>query len=248
MSSFGHGPALVATFDMASGERFDRHTHDRHQLVWAASGVVVADTEAGRWVLPPSRALWIPAGVPHETSASGQAVLRSVYLDPSRCPVRWVRPTAVGATPLFAELVGRLDAAGLTPPQRRRTEAVLVDLMEPLVVTTLGSRMPTDPRARDVARALLAEPGDQRSLDRWAVAVGASARTLARLFRHDTGVSFGQWRTSTRMQAALPLLGAGEPVSRVAGLVGYESASAFVSAFRRATGVTPGEYFGSGPA
>ena len=39
------------------------------------------------------------------------------------------------------------------------------------------------------------------------------------------------------------MLVAGEPVSRVAGRVGYDTPSAFVAAFRRETGQTPGSFF-----
>jgi AraC-like DNA-binding protein len=73
--------------------------------------------------------------------------------------------------------------------------------------------------------------------------VGASGRTLAREFVAEAGVPFGRWRTLLRLQAALSMLAAGQPVSRVAGRVGYENPSAFVAAFRRQTGLTPAAYF-----
>ncbi len=242
MSFNGHGPALVGTFVMPVGRVFSRHVHERHQLVWAASGVVATEISGRQWVLPPSRALWVPAGVPHATSASTHAVLRSVYVDPDRTAIGWTGPTPVAATPLVAELVTRLDDA-LPPAQRRRTEAVLLDVLARVEVATLGPPMPEDPRALDVARALAADPVDPRTLEQWGRQVGASARTLARAFRKDTGMGFGRWRTEARLRASLPLLASGEPVARVAGRVGYESVSAFVAAFRGATGVTPGDYF-----
>jgi AraC-like DNA-binding protein len=246
MSLDGHGGAIVGTFSMPPGTVYAEHTHERHQLVWAAAGVVMTAVGPQQWVLPSSRALWVPAGVPHVTSASGGAVMRSVYVDPARTAIRWKRPTAVAATPLVAELVNRLGDDDLPRAQRRRTEAVLLDVLEPVAVARLGTPLPQDARARDVADALLDDPADGRSLEQFGAAVGASARTLARAFDRDTGMGFGRWRTDVRMQAALRLLADGVPVSRVAGRVGYASVSAFVAAFRGATGVTPGDYF-SGP-
>lgn len=86
----------------------------------------------------------------------------------------------------------------------------------------------------------------QRTLAEWGHTIGTSERTLARAFVAETGIPFGRWRTLLRLQAALPLLAAGDPVSRVAHRVGYETASAFVAAFRRETGITPAAYFAPG--
>jgi AraC-like DNA-binding protein len=244
MSQSGHSPSVVVgTFAMPAGTRFERHVHEQHQLAWASSGVLVMDTDAGSWVLPPSRALWIPAGLPHVAASSGTAVMRSLYFRVAGCPIGWAEPTAVEATSLLAELIDRLAQQGLSDTARRRAEAVIFDLLEPLTVANLRTPLPLDLRALDVACRLLADPADTRSLEQWGRMVGASARTLARAFVAETGVSFGRWRTTARMAAALPMLAAGEPQSRVAKAVGFQTPSAFVAAFKRETGVTPGAYF-----
>lgn len=103
--------------------------------------------------------------------------------------------------------------------------------------------LPRDPRAREVARALTANPADPRPLEAWGTQVGASARTLARLFVTETGLAFGQWREQARMRAAMPLLAEGLPLEAIAPRVGYASASSFVAAFHRVIGVTPRQYF-----
>ena len=110
-------------------------------------------------------------------------------------------------------------------------------------VTTIQVRLPSTPTARQVAEALRADPADRRTLREWGRAVGASERTLARAFAAEAGVPFGRWRTLLRLQAALSMVAAGQPVSRVAGRVGYDTPSAFVAAFRRETGQTPGSFF-----
>jgi AraC-like DNA-binding protein len=236
--------AIVGTFPMPVGTRFEWHAHADHQLAWSPEGVLVVLTEGGdSYVLPPSRALWIPTGTVHETRASGAAVLRSVYLEPRRCPIEWATPTPVAVSPLLGELIHHLDERGLGADERSRAEAVLFDLLVPLRIATIDVRPPSDPRARDVADALLADPADPRTLQEWGHDVGASSRTLARAFVSDTGLSFGRWRTLVRLQASLPYLAERMPVSSVARRVGYCTTSAFVAAFRAHTGVTPGRYF-----
>jgi len=239
---------IVATFPMPAGLVFDWHTHSDHQLAWAASGVLTVRTEASAWVLPTTRALWIPAGLRHETLSAGAATMRSAYVRPGRCAITWTEPTPVSASPLLAELIGYLEDPQLGPDRRTHAEAVLVDLLEPVAMTTIEVRMPGDDRARRVADAIAADPADGRTLAEWGREVGASERTLARAFLAETGISFGRWRTLLRLQTALAALATGKPVGNVARHVGYESDSAFVQAFRRETGVTPAAYFRSSSA
>jgi AraC-like DNA-binding protein len=236
---------LVSTFPMESGTRFDWHSHDRHQLAWAADGVLTVVAETHTWILPPTRALWIPAGVVHETIAAEKATMRTLYLKPELCPITWPAPQPVSATRLLAELILYLSDAPLEAPERSRAEAVLLDLLRPVATTSIEVTMPTDERALDVARGLLADPADGRSLAEWGREVGASGRTLTRAFLAGTRIPFSRWRTAVRLRAALPYLASGEPISTVADRVGYQTPSAFVAAFRRETGLTPGAYFRS---
>jgi AraC-like DNA-binding protein/quercetin dioxygenase-like cupin family protein len=241
--------AVVAvTFPMPAGLVFDWHTHSDHQLAWAASGVLMVRTAATAWALPPTRALWIPAGVRHETLSAGTAVMRTLYVRPALFPISWPDCTPVAATPLLAELIGYLENPDLDPDRRGHAETLLIDLLQPVPMTTIEVRLPGEERARQVAQALTDDPADGRTLAEWGREVGASSRTLARAFVAGTGLPFGRWRALLRLQAALPALADGEPVGNVARRVGYESVSAFVAAFRRETGVTPARYFAAGPA
>ncbi|TVZ07448.1 AraC family transcriptional regulator [Trebonia kvetii] len=231
---------------MPAGLVFDWHAHVDHQLAWAASGVLTVRTRESAWVLPTTRALWIPAGVRHETLSAGTATMRSAYVRPAQCPIGWTEPTPVSASPLMAELIGYLEDPVLDGRRRANAEAVLVDILRPVAMTTIEVRMPADDRARQVADLISANLADGRTLAEWGRAVGTSERTLARAFLADTGVSFGRWRTRLRLRAAVGALAAGEPVGNVARHVGYDSDSAFVQAFRRETGVTPAAYFRQG--
>jgi AraC-like DNA-binding protein len=233
---------VVVTLPMAPGTIFDWHTHKDHQLAWAASGVLTVLTAEATWVLPPTRALWIPTGLRHETGAGGRATMRSLYVKPGL--FGWSTPTVVAASPLLTELIGYLGDGDLENGPRARAEALLADVLTPVPVT-ISLRLPGSGPALRVAEALRRDPADKRTLAEWGRTVGASERTLARAFSETAGVPFGRWRTMLRLQAALPRLAAGDAVGRVAVRVGYETPSAFVAAFRREVGVTPAAYFQS---
>jgi AraC-like DNA-binding protein len=250
VSQDGQGPPedqalVVVSFPMPRGSVFDWHAHDDHQLAWAPTGVLMVRTDSTAWVLPPTRALWIPAGVRHETLSTSSATMQAVYVRPHLCPILWTDCTPVNANALLAELIGYLAEPELEVGARARGEAVLIDLLHPVEMATIDVPMPHEPRAQEVAEALRAAPNDNRTLEAWGREIGASERTLARSFIAETGLPFGRWRARLRLSAALVELAADAPVSRVAHAVGYESTSAFVAAFRRETGVTPAVYFSS---
>ncbi|MEO5744907.1 MAG: helix-turn-helix transcriptional regulator, partial [Terracoccus sp.] len=235
----------VTRFELPSGHRFDRHAHKVHQLAWAAHGVVTMRIEERVWVLPRSRGLWIPAATPHEVLTGGPTTMMGVYFGLERCPIRWAAPTVVDTGGLLGSLLEHL-ASDLPATPRRHVEAVVFDLLQPLQVATIDVPMPLDARAVQIATALELDPADNRSLAEWGRSVGASARTLARVIERETGMGFERWRTQVRIAAALARLAAGAGVTRVALDVGYASSSAFVAAFRRTTGTTPGAYFETG--
>jgi AraC-like DNA-binding protein/quercetin dioxygenase-like cupin family protein len=243
------GAAIVATwFPLRDGQGFPQHAHHQHQLVWAAAGALTVTTDADTWVLSPSRALFVPAGWRHATRAAPDARLCGIYVPPRHFPYRWRVPTVVEVDHLLAALLEHLADGDPAPAPRRRAEAVVFDLLRPAPTTTLHLPEPTDERAARVAAALHADCTDNRSLAAWGRTVGASDRTLARRFLQDTGMTFSQWRTELRLANALPLLATGASVAATARAVGYGTPSAFIAAFRRATGSSPAAYFARVPA
>jgi len=140
---------------------------------------------------------------------------------------------ATDHSPNEIDPTGRADLIG---------QLVLVELKS-VPVVPLHAPLPRDPRLVAICRALIDDPARDEVLEHWADAVGASVRTLARLFRAETGMSFGSWRQQVRLIAALERLAEGQSVALVAHDLGYDSASAFTAMFRRTLGATPSRYF-----
>jgi AraC-like DNA-binding protein/mannose-6-phosphate isomerase-like protein (cupin superfamily) len=239
-------PVIVHARDYPAGWQAAVHWHDRSQLVYASAGIMTVETEQGMWVVPPQRAVWIPAGVRHDVHAAGPIAMRSVYI--ARDVVPWLPPTCcvVHVTPLLRELIGRaaeLPCVYARGGQEERIMLLILDEIRALPTAPLHLPEPSDPRLRRITTALKRHPADDRTLEAWGRTVGASSRTLARLFRRETGLSYQQWQRQVRLLSGLIRLAEGQPVTLVAMDVGYESPSAFTAMFKRALGTTPSQYF-----
>ena len=234
--------------DYAQGHSTGFHRHMRAQLVHADSGLMAVRTGSGSWLVPPGHAVWVPAEVVHEVRATTPVGMRTLYLrSDSGVPI-WPDCRVVEIPELVRGLIGRVVMLPRDYPAegpQARLVAVLADELSVLAPAPLDLPLPSDRRALEVARGLIEAPGDERSLTAWGRDVGASDRTLARLFEAETGLSFGAWRRRRRLLAALERLAAGTPVTTVALDMGYASPSAFVAMFRRELGASPTRYLGA---
>jgi AraC-like DNA-binding protein len=228
---------------LAHGAVIDAHRHDEHQVVYASRGVVAVSTDHGTWVAPASRAIWVPAGAVHAHQAHGRLELHLVGLPAIHNPLDLDAPSVLAVSPLLRELILAYSRSSAEDgPERARLRAVLLDQLraaphEPFRVPT-----PSDPRLEDLCALLYADPADGRTLADLGKQVGASDRTLARLFREDLGMTFPQWRTQVRLYRALVLLAEGTSVTATAHACGWSSTSAFIDVFGRAFGSTPGAH------
>ena len=238
------GAVLVGAITLDPGAGYPSHQHGTHQLAWASTGLLTMGVAGRTYVLPRARALWIPAGVLHQVTTGGETRFVSLYFDPEACPVGFADPTVIDSTGLLGHLMDHLSGR-LAEPARHRAEAVLFDLIRPTPAVELTLPTVQDDRLRRLLDALQRRPDDPRTLEEWGRELGASSRTLARAIRRDTGMTFSAWRTHLRMAAALALLARAVPVTQVAIQVGYATPSAFVAAFKRTLGTTPGQYTAS---
>ncbi len=230
-----------ARFAYAEGHATGIHAHDDHQLVYAGQGVLSVETAGVRWVLPAPRAAWIPAQVPHAVFAESAATMATLYVEAAGPAVR-DGMGVLDVSPLLRQLVLHLLDEPPAGPERRRIEQVTLDQLAAAGASPLELPRPTDPRLRTIADLLHADPRDDRTLRDFGAVVGASERTLQRLFVAETGTTFGRWRTRLRLQQGLIWLGRGHTVTTAAVRSGYDQPSAFIAAFKRSFGTTPGRF------
>jgi len=244
-------PAPVSTlvYDFTHGHTIAPHFHPEDQLVYATRGVMTVRTDHGTWVVPPRRAVWIPAKTPHSIVMSGPVSMRTLYLRvrmarslPRNCCV-------VNVSPLLQELI--LHACRFPRMSRRvKSHAHLIDLildqLETVQAIPLQLPTPADERAQRVAAILHRDPSDERSLAALCRHAGASKRTIERIFERETSLSLGKWRQQLRLLRSLQLLAAGEKITSAALEAGYSTPSAFIAMFRKALGTTPRQYFDDG--
>lgn len=241
--------AMPKPFD--DGSITPPHSHERHQVLFSTTGLMSIATTDGTWVVPTHRALWMPAGTRHQVTMHGPVHMHTLYLRPDAAQDLPQQCTVLSVTPLLRELIVRATELPLlydeVGPDGRLIQ-VLLDELRRMPALPLQLPRPHDPRLARLCDQLLAEPADLRTLEAWAAPLGLSSRSVARLFRAQTGMSFGQWRQQARLLQALRLLAQGRSVTDTALEVGYDSASAFGSMFRRSLGMSPIEYLAQDPA
>lgn len=221
------------------------HTHPWHQLLYTATGVVRVSTRDTTWVVPPSRAIWIPVGTEHAVDVLEDAHMRSLYVLPAASASDDDACRVLEVSRLLRELVAELgsDATARDATRERLVSDLILDELRIADTLVVGVSLPRDKRLRALCAALVDDPSSTRTLESWAPQVGASARTLTRLFADELGTNFAAWRQQVRLAHAAPLIAKGMPLSLVAAELGYASQSAFSAMFKRTFGQSPSRFF-----
>ncbi|WP_213989431.1 helix-turn-helix transcriptional regulator [Sodalis sp. dw_96] len=224
------------------------HSHKTAQLTYASQGSIKIHTATGIWTLPPYRGLWIPAELPHQIHALGAAVTHNLYL-PEDTVTKQVGDFCVI---LVSKMVHSLIEV-LTPPgEEKERHQQRYPLMLPLLLHELNAAasasagflpFPRERRLRAVTRILTEDISNDDTLDQLSAGIGATPRTLSRLFRHDTGLTFAQWRQQLKVMESISLMAQGYTIEEIAHRLGYFNGSAFIVMFRKTLGETPQRYF-----
>jgi AraC family transcriptional regulator, regulator of nimT len=243
---FAHGPVVGLAWNEKGSRQVAPHRHDRGQIMSVARGVATIGTHQGVWVVPPQRAIWIPAGTEHWVRYSRTVALRSLYTDavvseryPKTCAVLHLDALSRELLNTAVDFPWGRDADHVD----MRLVCLLLERMPALQQPALNVPEGKDPRILRIMHGVREAPDDNRTLLEWSKIAGASERTLARLFLHDTGMSFAEWRRQHRLMVALEQLASGEPIAAVAHHLGYETVGNFSTMFRRVLHQSPRDFF-----
>jgi AraC-like DNA-binding protein len=244
-------PVRLRTRSLPADTHFDPHRHAWAQLASCATGVLqvtaIRDDSADEvtYTVPPSRAVWIAPGAHHSVHVLEHAEFRTLYLHPKVTPPGWKGCRVIMVSPLLRELIEALDAPGPGAARERLLADLVLDELQHAQTQALGVPLPArggDKRLRALCEAVLCAPGDRTSLAARASDIGASERTMARLFQSELRTGYQQWRQQAVLAHALPMLARGMPVGQVAAATGYASESAFSAMFKAAMGQPPRQF------
>ena len=241
----GDGVHLVARH-YRKGVRLDTHMHREAQLVYAARGTMQVTTPKGRWLVPPDRAVWVPARLEHSIDVLADIEMRTLYFD-----IAWLAQGrrsksldsefVVRVSPLLHQAILALFD-GRNDPDRTGllVRLAMLELHQAEDSATFIP-LPHEARCRRAADIVLGDPTGAHEIETLAREVGTSARTLSRLFASETQLSFKSWCQRARIAAAIERLSMDADVSvkQLASDLGYASVPAFSHAFRQVTGKTP---------
>jgi AraC-like DNA-binding protein/quercetin dioxygenase-like cupin family protein len=237
------------------------HSHPWAQVAICVSGVARITAGQSTYLVPAWRAVWIPPRIEHLVTAVETAELRTLYVHQSAGHIgpgvdasqqdAWRVCRVLEVSPLLRELVLQMDIEmdGARKPdaalldREHRLGQLALDELRRAAPLRLGIDLPQDKRLRTLCEAVLADPMRHGTLDGWAREAGASARTVARLFRQQLGTSFGPWRQQVLLARALALAAQGKPMAVIAADLGYASPSAFSAMVRRSVGAPPSRFF-----
>lgn len=245
---FHNLPRLLVAMEKTcpAGTSTGWHSHPRGQLLYAIKGVMIVQSDVGTWVVPPSRALWMVAGIRHSVTMSGEVEIRTAYIDASATPNLPGQTCVINVSPLLRELLVeavRIPLNSAISPRDERLVGLLIEEVKASSAIPLHLPMPSDPRLTTLCQSLIEQPAGRSSAKEWAEAIGMGERTLHRLFSQETGMTFSQWREQARLLSALRGLAEGRKGIEVALNCGYSSQSAFSAMFRRHFGVSPSGFY-----
>ncbi|WP_064609444.1 AraC family transcriptional regulator [Photobacterium sp. J15] len=220
------------------------HHHQKAQLLYAPSGCMSITLDNMQCVLPPTRAAWIPAGIDHCSIMRNVVAYRSVYFDPASFQPLPDKLKVVSVNGLLRELIERMAFWPWDMPNREQ-QTLLALFWQELATAPVEQLTLPKPQDRRLQRWLSSLEQHNEllpTLNQAAKNIGASEKTISRIFSKETGMPYQAWRQQWRLMKAIELLAEKHQVSDVASELDFSSDSAFISFFRQHTGETPNKY------
>lgn len=236
-------PVRLAARNLPTEEIISMHSHTWGQLTYTPQGMMQILANNNTWFVPPLRAIWIPPNVAHEVRIIEPSQLRLLNIHADFAPFRGTDCVVLEVSSLLRELIASMELIEVASPREFHIAAVIMDELEAAKPLPIRLPMPKDKRLKNLCEILLGDPASGLTMEDYAIQVGASSRTLSRLFEQELDMSFTAWRQQMRLSKASPLITSGMPLSQVASELGYASQSAFSAMFKKTFGESPSSFF-----
>lgn len=236
-------PVRLTARNLQTEEVISMHRHVWGQFTYTPEGMMQIIANDSTWFVPPLRAIWIPSGVEHEVRIIEPSQLRVLYFHADHVPFKGSECLVLEVGPLLRELIAAMETITAGSEREAHLATVVIDEIQAAKHLPIHLPMPRDKRLKSLCEILLAEPASRLTLEDYARQVGASSRTLSRLFESELNMSFSAWRQQMRLSQAFPLVTSGLPLSQVAEELGYASQSAFSAMFKKTFGESPSNFF-----
>jgi AraC-like DNA-binding protein/quercetin dioxygenase-like cupin family protein len=226
------------------GLRIDPHSHAWAQVLYAVSGVMWVEVGREALVVPPQRAVWLPGGTLHSIHMMSDVEMRNLYLHARNVGHLSRSSDVFEVNGLLRELITSIaeHEGSATRDQTYLDAAYRLAMLElahaPRSSLRIALPGTSDRRLEALCRAVIDNPSIEISFEQHAASVGASVRTLARLFTRELGVGFAEWRRQVQLAVAVFSLAEGRSVSSIARSLGFQPSS-FSDMFRRELGAPP---------
>lgn len=225
------------------------HRHDSGHLIYADRGLLRVEAETGQWLVPPTSAVWLRPGVQHRLVIPIDLQAHGVFVREDACARLPASDCVMQVSGLAKELIVALthaDARAGTSHRAHLLGELLVEELRNPPPLPFHLPWPRDPKMQAVCRALTNDPGRIAAADDWARDLAVSGKTFHRRFLRSTGMTFGKWRQQLRLMSSLSLLMQGVPITQVALACGYDSHSAYTTAFKKQFGKAPAAFAADG--
>ncbi|AVH29064.1 AraC family transcriptional regulator [Vibrio diabolicus] len=245
MAANPHSPVLVKTIDMPKGYIDALHQHTWHQIIFPIKGLLQTQTEHYQHLVPHTSALFVPAGVQHESVAVSNTIFAGIYLNPEFGATYEPQVRTIALTPFLNELLQEIRRQCENEASHEEVLHLLAVLHDQILksnVQTFQLLLPQDRRLKLIFEQLTDEPALSCSLKEWGEKIGASERTLSRLFAKEFNTSFLLWRQQIRLIYSLSLLDETLPIQAIADRVGYQNDSSYIKAFKAYFDMTPQQF------
>ncbi|MDM1360393.1 helix-turn-helix transcriptional regulator [Myroides marinus] len=221
------------------------HQHDEHQqLLYAPSGCMTLLTEDTQVILPPTRMLIIPAGLSHRVFFRNVVAYRSIYFTADEKIWNADSIKVLEVNPLLEQLIERIcfwEWKAYTKEQLALVK-VFSNELKAANVEDYHLKIPKDNRLINTINQFIIDKRVPPFLKELTQEVGASEKTISRVFKKETGMVYQDWRLQWKYYRSLELLAESMPIALVADELEFSSDSAFIEFFKKHSGKTPHKY------